>query len=355
MRISQMEIGNGTIRNRRIGNNHSAFVKYISKKYKRTSEYACEGISLTYLWPKQDAGTKESNIHIAYQLMLQELYFLTHNTILVNKREILQGIAVSLERQLELVREESHVEAVRLVSLMRQMREAKDQESLLRIAHEIEKQTGGNRRSDFGRRANEAENGDKSVHQRLRDSAEYTLDVRMNTADHELTDMVKNRTAKVFEILQTMDEAQFQKMQQTLMETYEQYQLSQLVEAEERTIGIVSGQTHRQKVAYSSIIDRYFAGLQSMVVSEVPQTQKTDVRETIFEQQRNLLRRVYAESTQQEKTEFAFYLEQTELLHKTADKAVKEYENGLHNNTIEQTAGVLESRIEKETEEQRTR
>ncbi len=354
MVIGKRRIGNKSIENRSIGYNHSAFVNDISKKYKRTGEYVYDGVSLTFLWPNQDAGTKESNVRIAYQLMLQQLYFLTHNTILVNKKEILQGITASLVGRIEIVRQENRVEAVRLVSLIRQMRETRDQEILMRIAHEIEDRLGVNRSFDSeGRRANETMDGDKSVREILENDIEHTFEIHKNIANSALTDVVKSSAARVSEMLQTMNETQFQEMQQFLIEAYEKQQLSRLIDAKEHTTGTASGLAHRQKYAHSAVIDRYFAGLQLMIVSEVSQTQKTDLRETIFEQQRNLLHRVYAESTEQEQTEFASYLEQAKLLYKTEERAVKGYENALRSKIAGKTASELESKRTKEPEERR--
>ncbi|MDE7272903.1 MAG: hypothetical protein K2N95_07550, partial [Lachnospiraceae bacterium] len=180
---------------------------------------------------------------------------------------------------------------------------------------------------------------------------DYASDRTIHITDNKLVSAIMSKTANVSEMLQIVDETEFQKIQQVLMKVYEKQQLFRLIETEESQAGIVSVLTHRQKNRYSSIIDRYFAGLQSIISSQI---QKTDRRETIFEQQRNLLRKVYTESTEQEKEEFAAYLEEAELLYKTADKTVKEVRTSLHNKTINHVTSATGSKLTKETAGLRT-
>ena len=115
------------------------FAESIIKKYKKTGEYAYQGISLVFLETdkeKEDAPVK-SEVSILYHLLLQEIYYRYHNQMVINRNEILTGIERAIEQHFDLAKKKEPQGFREVYSLYQEMKNITKEENLQRIEKQI--------------------------------------------------------------------------------------------------------------------------------------------------------------------------------------------------------------------------
>ncbi len=120
------------------------FAESIIKKYKKTGEYAYQGISLVFLETdkeKEDAPVK-SEVSILYHLLLQEIYYRYHNQMVINRNEILTGIERAIEQHFDLAKKKEPQGFREVYSLYQEMKNITKEENLQRIEKQIRERIG---------------------------------------------------------------------------------------------------------------------------------------------------------------------------------------------------------------------
>ncbi len=134
----------GLDQNIRMSTTGNFFAESIIRKYKKTGEYAYQGISLVFLETakEKEAAPVKSEVSILYHLLLQEIYYRYYNQMVINRNEILTGIERAIEQHFDLAKKKEPQGFREVYSLYQEMKNLTKEENLQRIEKQIQEKIG---------------------------------------------------------------------------------------------------------------------------------------------------------------------------------------------------------------------